>query len=233
MSRTTIAALVTVFTASIAVGSGRADELTRNTSAPCAESAPAQGEARDVRVPQPGPENRGTTAAPAAARAPSPQWRPEPERVPAYAPPVPDRCDLSGPRFGTTFLSDGIVSGLRDDYGDAFEDLTPVVSQFGWQFETQIGGGYGSHVALLELVGLVGGLEQGVFIPSITGLVGIRSRGGVEIGLGPNVTPAGTAIAIAGGMTIRSGALNFPINVAVVPSRSGVRVSLLAGFTTR
>jgi hypothetical protein len=34
-------------------------------------------------------------------------------------------------------------------------------------------------------------------------------------------------------MTFRAGALNVPVNLAVVPSKSGVRVSLLAGFNTR
>jgi hypothetical protein len=34
-------------------------------------------------------------------------------------------------------------------------------------------------------------------------------------------------------MTFRSGALNVPLNVAVVPSKAGVRVSLLTGFNMR
>jgi hypothetical protein len=125
------------------------------------------------------------------------------------------------------------VRKLQGNYGDKFKDFAPVVSQFGWQWERQIGGGDGPVVALTEWVLLVGGLEQGVFLPSLTWLVGVRSRGGMELGVGPNVTPAGTAIAFAGGVTLRAGALSFPFNVAVVPSKSGVRVSLLCGFTTR
>jgi len=45
-------------------------------------------------------------------------------------PPVAKTADLSGPRFGLTLLSDGVVQELatRDI------DVAPHISQFGWQF---------------------------------------------------------------------------------------------------
>jgi hypothetical protein len=61
----------------------------------------------------------------------------------------------------------------------------------------------------------------------------LRTREGAEFGVGPNITPAGTALVFAAGVTFKSGALNLPLNVAVVPTKSGVRVSLLAGFNFR
>ena len=134
---------------------------------------------------------------------------------------------LSGPRFGFTFLSDDIVRKLSDDYQI---NVAPVVSQFGWQFERRFTSGENGPTALNEWVLLVGGLEQGVVIPSLTWLVGIRTRDGAEFGLGPNLTPAGFALALAGGFTFRMGDLNVPVNVAVVPSRSGMRVSVLTGW---
>ena len=70
-------------------------------------------------------------------------------------------------------------------------------------------------------------------LPSLSWLDGLRSRAGTEIGVGPNVTPAGVALAFAAGVTIRQSTLNVPINLAVVPSKSGVRMSLLTGFTMR
>jgi hypothetical protein len=79
----------------------------------------------------------------------------------------------------------------------------------------------------------LGGLERGVALPSLTWLVGLRSAGGAEFGLGPNVTPAGVALAVAGGVTFRSGALNVPVTFAVVPSKAGMRVSMLTGFNLR
>ena len=38
---------------------------------------------------------------------------------------------------------------------------------------------------------------------------------------------------LAGGITVRTGNLNIPLNIAAVPSKNGLRVSMLAGFNTR
>ena len=145
-------------------------------------------------------------------------------------PPVGGVIKLSGPRVGVTVLSDGVVRKLR------FEDevdVNAVITQFGWQFEKRFDGTGSSLTPVTEWVVLLGGLEQGVVLPSLSWLVGIRTHEGVELGVGPNLTPVGAALAIAAGMTFRSGALNFPLNVAVVPSKAGVRVSLLSGFNMR
>jgi len=152
--------------------------------------------------------------------------------VPASAqtlPPVAATADLSGPRFGLTLLSEGVVADLatRDI------DVAPHLSQFGWQFERQFFATGGPVTMVTEWVALLGGLEQGVALPSLSWMVGVRTRDGAEFGIGPNVTPAGTALVLATGMTFRAGALNVPVNVAVVPSRSGTRVTLLTGFSLR
>jgi hypothetical protein len=144
-------------------------------------------------------------------------------------PPVSPPISLSGPRVGFTVLSNGIVDRLADDG----LRVRPVVTQFGWQFEKRFYGGANGLSAVTECVVLAGGLEQGVVLPSLSWLAGLRTKNGVEFGVGPNVTPVGTALVVAAGTTFRSGALNFPVNLAVVPSKSGVRVSLLAGFNTR
>ena len=145
-------------------------------------------------------------------------------------PPVEQAASLSGPRLGFTFLSDGIVGRLKED---AMINVSPVVTQFGWQFEKQFYSTENGPTAVTEWVVLVGGLEQGVVLPSVSWLVGMRTMKGVEFGIGPNITPVGAALAVAAGMTFRAGGLNVPVNLAVVPSKSGVRVSLLAGFNTR
>jgi hypothetical protein len=145
-------------------------------------------------------------------------------------PPVEQAASLSGPRLGFTFLSDGIVGRLKDD---ASINVSPVVTQFGWQFEKQFYSTENGPTAVTEWVVLVGGLEQGVVLPSVSWLVGMRTMKGAEFGIGPNITPVGAALALAAGMTFRAGGLNVPVNLAVVPSKSGVRVSLLAGFNTR
>jgi hypothetical protein len=92
----------------------------------------------------------------------------------------------------------------------------------------------GSGLAVLnEWVGLLGGLDQGYAVPSVSWMVGVRSSEGLEFGLGPNVSPGGVALALAAGVTVRAGVVNVPLNVAIVPSQAGMRVSMLAGFTLR
>jgi hypothetical protein len=144
-------------------------------------------------------------------------------------PPVAERVKLSGPRFGLTFLGGAIVDSLAA-HG---VEVAPLITQFGWQFERQFFAGDNGLAAVSEWVLLVGGLDQGTFLPSLSWLVGIRNSRGAEFGVGPNVSPAGTALAIAAGVTTRAGALNLPIHLAVVPSKIGTRVSLLVGFTMR
>jgi hypothetical protein len=144
-------------------------------------------------------------------------------------PPVAKTASLSGPRFGLTLLADGVVKKLEE------RDITvkPHVSQFGWQFERQFFTRDSGVTMVTEWVALIGGLEKSVALPSLSWLVGVRTRDGAEFGIGPNITPAGSALVFATGMTFRAGAVNVPVNVAVVPSKSGTRVSVLSGFSLR
>ena len=137
---------------------------------------------------------------------------------------------LGGPRVGVTFLSDGVVDRLRDD---SYLEVGSFVTQFGWQFEKRFSTSEGGITPVTEWVMLLGGLEQGVALPSLTWLVGLRAGNGTEVGVGPNLTHVGAALAVAAGFTLRSGHVNFPVNLAVVPSKSGMRVSLLTGFNMR
>jgi hypothetical protein len=148
---------------------------------------------------------------------------------PITPPPVARAVNLSGPRIGFTALSDGVVAKLHE----RDIDVRPTISQFGWQFEKQFYGKESGVAVLNEWVFLLGGLEQGVALPSLSWLVGLRTSNGAEFGVGPNITPAGVALAIAAGVTFRSGILNVPVNVAVVPSKDGTRISMLTGFNLR
>jgi len=155
--------------------------------------------------------------------------------VPVFAqsaptvPPLARTVSLSGPRFGFTSLSDGIVEELkkRDIKVDS------AISQFGWQFERQFYSKEAGPTVLNEWVMLLGGLDQGVAIPSLSWLVGVRTREGAEFGIGPNITPAGVALAFSAGITFRAGVINVPMNFTVVPSKYGTRVSMLTGFVLR
>jgi hypothetical protein len=148
---------------------------------------------------------------------------------PAIPAPAAGTIDLAGPRFGVTMLPDGVIDKLRE------KDIQvgTSISQFGWQFEKQFYSKKDGPTVLNEWVALIGGLDQGVAIPSVSWLVGLRTKEGAEFGIGPNVTPAGVALAVSAGVTFRAGILNVPLNFAVVPSKSGTRVSVLTGFVLR
>src|SRR5262245_7659468 len=111
---------------------------------------------------------------------------------------------LSGPRFGLTALSDETIAELKTHE----IDVKPTISQFGWQFEKQFYNKEGGVAAVNEWVVLFGGLDQGVALPSLTWLVGVRTQEGTEFGIGPNISPAGVALALAAGVTIKTGIMN-------------------------
>lgn len=136
---------------------------------------------------------------------------------------------LAGPRVGFTYITPGPLSdSLNSRFG-----LNPIFTQFGWQFEKSYFDLNNGTAGLIEFVGLIGGLEQNKFIPSGSLLIGIRNAQGFEFGFGPNLSLSGASFVLALGHTIKRGDLNFPINLALVPSDKGVRFSLLFGFTAQ
>jgi hypothetical protein len=144
-------------------------------------------------------------------------------------PPYARTVSLAGPRFGLTMLNDRIIEKLKE----RDIDIKPTISQYGWQFERAFYNKHEGPTVLNEWVVLVGGLDQGVAIPSVSWLVGLRTKEGAEFGIGPNITPGGVALALAAGVTFRAGVINVPMNFAVVPSKYGTRVSVLTGFVLR
>ena len=138
-------------------------------------------------------------------------------------------AQLSGPRFGATVMprrtrAELASNGIR---------VGGAMSQFGWQFERLFLSGDGQMAAVSEVVVLVGGLDQGTFLPSINWVIGARHIGGMEFGVGPNVSASGAALVVASGATRRAGSMNIPVNLSIVPSKFGARVSVLTGFTVR
>ena len=146
------------------------------------------------------------------------------------ATPINYQVNMSGPRFGLTMLSNGNIAKLKEN--DI--NVRPLISQFGWQFEKQVYNGGGNGFAILsEWIPVIGGMDQGYFLPSLNWLVGARSTSGTEFGIGPNLTPLGVGLVIAGGVTVRSNGVNIPLNFAVASGKSGVRVSIMTGFNVR
>ena len=140
------------------------------------------------------------------------------------------RQKLSGPRFGfTTFTGD--VADLRDQAG-----LETIMTQFGWQWETQIVSLRGGNQALMEWVLLLGGVEQDEFNVSLGWLTGYRLANGVELGVGPNFSAnkdnrrITTSMVVAGGATLPFGDLYVPVNLAVAMAKGGPRITVLTGW---
>ena len=160
-------------------------------------------------------------------------------------PRVRKAVNLSGPRIGVTYVLGEEARLLRDRL-----DVNPIMTQFGWQFEYRFFEQEGGFSGINEFIFLLGGLDQAAVLPSASWIIGVRSSGGIEVGAGPvlALTPmiasirdgdfglgngkslSGIGFAVAAGVTIRADRVNFPINLALVRSDTGFRLSLLAGF---
>jgi TolB-like protein len=93
--------------------------------------------------------------------------------------------NLSGPRMGYTFVSGENANILRSSKSVGGFDSSPYYFQIGYQFERQYLS-EGKWQALLEILPMVSGVDQGLFIPSLTVLNGIRSNmNGLEFAIGP------------------------------------------------
>ncbi|MFC1502331.1 hypothetical protein ACFL6A_02855 [bacterium] len=132
---------------------------------------------------------------------------------------------LGGPRVGITFVTGESAETLDDKF-----DASPVVTQFGWHFEQRFFSVKNGLCGVTEVITLIGGVEQGLFLPSLSWLAGIRTPSGFEVGFGPNISLTGFAYVIGTGVTIRQGQLNIPLNFSVVMSKKGARISFLVGF---
>lgn len=104
-----------------------------------------------------------------------------------------NRLNLSGFRIGMV----GILGENRDimkaPRSQGGFDSKAVMFQFGYQFETQYLN-QGRLQALFEFIPMITGIEQGLFIPSLTLLHGIRdNKTGVEFAFGPNFALAQVA----------------------------------------
>jgi len=132
------------------------------------------------------------------------------------------RFDLSGPRLGGTFAPDG-----------------DFMSQFGWHNEHQAAPSPHGPWFIVETVFLVAGVDQNLFVPNGTLILGMRLPNSFEFGLGPSVTLGGASflrsgLVLAVGHSFRLGGIRVPVNVAFAPGRNGDhRFSVLTGWAIR
>lgn len=137
---------------------------------------------------------------------------------------------LAGPRVGITMVQPGLlanilkkdVSFFSDENRESWEGTSlgkygAVMSQYGWQWESRFADG-GEVIGIVEWIALVGGMEKGMFLPSISSMVGMRTAKGIEFAVGPNLSLGGIAMVIGAGYNLKFGKLNVPVNIAYVPS---------------
>lgn len=148
-----------------------------------------------------------------------------------------------GPRVGATYIVtewQKFDPAIQKMFPDPEITYYPIITQFGINLEQRIRlGSTESHFAFQEVL-VIGGIDQNLFIPSLSVMIGFRSHTGLEFGLGPNlgvsmknghVTPTLTVV-YAAGWTFSFNDVHIPVNVAVVPTPADgkPRVSLITGF---
>lgn len=154
---------------------------------------------------------------------------------------------LDGPRFGMSFFTGPIKDRFMSDRSEGgFNGSYPGLWMFGYQFEKQYLN-TGDLQVLFEFIPMVNGLDQGFFMPSFTLLHGIRSNNtGLEFAFGPSIRllkidnnhmidsradlKFGSDFVFAFGRSFKSGRMNVPINLFVIPGRNGFRAGFSFGF---
>lgn len=95
-----------------------------------------------------------------------------------------------GPRMGfiTYFMEPKTAATLQRSKSQGGYEAFPLLFQFGYQFEKQYLN-EGNFQALVEFLPMITGLDQGLFIPSVTLMNGIRNNNsGWEFAFGPMVS---------------------------------------------
>lgn len=148
-----------------------------------------------------------------------------------------------GPRIGVTYVAsdpEEFNEQLQKMYPNDDRKYIPFFTQFGINLEQRVRlGSTKSHFAIQEIL-VVGGIDQGIFIPSFSFLIGFRSHTGFEFGLGPNFIlkwaqdelELATSVLYAIGWTFSFHTAYIPINLAVIPTPADghPRFSLVSGF---
>ena len=136
---------------------------------------------------------------------------------------------LAGPRVGITMVTPGLLANIlkkdvslfsdenREEWTGSIGKYGAVMSQYGWQWESRFVDSE-KVTGIVEWIALVGGMEKGMFLPSVSSMVGVRTANGIEFAAGPNLSLGGIAMVIGAGYNFKFGNLNLPVNIAYVPS---------------
>lgn len=139
---------------------------------------------------------------------------------------------LGGPRFGLTYISGAGFEKLQEAVNKAKPNtpIEPYMSHFGWQLEYRIVKTQQGLTALTEFVPVVYGMDQGVAIPALNWLIGVRGANGFELGVGPNIGVNGVSLMVGTGFTFDMGGINVPMNLVVGRTNQTTALSISTGF---
>jgi hypothetical protein len=97
------------------------------------------------------------------------------------------KANYSGPRIAFTYYFGDVAKILQQPRSEGGFDMYPAMFQFGWQQEIRYLSS-GNFSGLVEILPMIGGLECGKFIPSLTFMNGFRmGKGNWEIAFGPSI----------------------------------------------
>ena len=134
---------------------------------------------------------------------------------------------MEGPRIGVTL----ITPGESADYLNQHTGNPAFTTQYGWQWESRFASGTNT-TGLVEWIAVIGGMEHGKFLPSVSSIVGYRTSDGFEMGFGPNLSVSGLGMVVAMGINYKVGELNIPVNIAWVPKKDYERGGLFSSAET-
>jgi len=106
---------------------------------------------------------------------------------------------------------------VREEWTGSSGKYGAAITQYGWQWESRFSDA-GEVTGIVEWIALIGGMEKGMFLPSVSSMVGLRTAKGVEFAVGPNLSLGGIAMVFGAGYNFKFGKLNVPVNITYVPS---------------
>ncbi|GDX82048.1 hypothetical protein LBMAG42_38590 [Deltaproteobacteria bacterium] len=157
------------------------------------------------------------------------------------AEPAPAADSTFSERYATPKKTgyDGARHGFRTGYVYAHNAeksgllSSPHLFALGYEAEFKVAGGEGIDFIVVPNI-LFLGLNQGIVLPSGSGMIGLSFRDTLKFGVGANVSPAtdGTWVHMVAAVEVvpTSGKLQLPIAVSFIPSETGdFRVGLTVG----
>ncbi len=133
---------------------------------------------------------------------------------------------LSGPRIGLA----APLSSAGDQRIAEFGVSSPYV-QFGWLSEQRAFPHRESATTLVfQETWLIGAADQGRILPLISATMGIRTAGGWDLGLGPELTVHGISFGCTLGYAFKAGDVVIPVSLMLGGLDRQPHATLLVGF---